>query len=60
MCFEFIREVFHRRPDNFYAFASAWFANENLPAHIKEKMEKLKNASNHDLDFVKDLSPMNL
>merc|ERR1711890_81490 len=51
MCFEFIREVLHRRPTDFYTFAAAWFANENLPAHIKEKMDQLKNPSNRDLDF---------
>jgi hypothetical protein len=61
MCFEFLREIFHRKPENFYSFAAVFFTNEKLAEHINKKMEaKDTEQTPPDLDFVLDVTPMKL
>lgn len=56
--YEFIREVLHRRPDNFNSFAADWFSNPKLKAHIDQRIAM--GNPERDLDFVNDLDPMKL
>jgi hypothetical protein len=58
MVYEFIREVLHRRPDDFNTFSADWFSNPNLKAHITKRMQECKET--RDLEFVHDLDPMSL
>ena len=36
--YEFMREVLHRRPNDFNAFAADWFANPKLKSHIDARI----------------------
>ena len=38
--YEFMREVLHRRPNDFNAFAADWFSNPKLKSHIDARMAK--------------------
>jgi len=56
--YEFMREVLHRRPNDFNAFAADWFSNPKLKSHIDARISK--GNPPRDLDFVNDLDPMTL
>jgi len=53
-----MREVLHRRPNDFNAFAADWFSNPKLKSHIDARIAK--GNPPRDLDFVNDLDPMTL
>ena len=38
--YEFMREVLHRRPNDFNAFAADWFSNPKLKSHIDARIAK--------------------
>ena len=38
--YEFMREVLHRRPNDFNAFAADWFSNTKLKSHIDARIAK--------------------
>jgi len=58
ICHEFIRDILHRRPEDVFAYASAWFSSDKLRMHIKNHTEN--KPADRDFDFTHDSNQMNL